>query len=113
MLTRDHRSDYNNYWLFTYSNFKVQNEEISPQTQLINLRKLVQGKPQQSCYQSVNVIKNLMKKPKKTKQEQQIKEISLNLSPSSQRCLILDLLNNFVQENFNIQFEEIKNKSQS
>lgn len=50
MLTRDHSSDYNKYWLFNFSNFKVQNEEICPQTQLIQQRQQVQGKPQMNCF---------------------------------------------------------------
>lgn len=72
----------------------------------------MQGKPQISCYQNLNIIKSLMKKPKR-QQAGAATEKSLQLSPSSQRCLILDQLNNFITENFDIQFEEIRNKSQS
>jgi len=72
MLTRDHSSEVNRYWIFTYSNFKVQNQEFGTRKELSKIRAKVYSKGQlesMPCCNNQNIIKNLMKKPKRTSKE--------------------------------------------
>ena len=73
MLTRDHSSEINRYWIFTYSNFKIRNQEFSIKKELSDIRAKVYSRSQQepiSCQENQNIIKNLMKKSKKAQRKE-------------------------------------------
>lgn len=57
---------------------------------------------------NLNVIKNLMKKPKKVAKVMS-SSADQGVTPPLcvQRCLILDIINHFSQEQFAVDFEEI------
>jgi len=113
MLTRDHSSEANRFWIFNYSNFKVQNQESCEKRELARIKGQLGSGPSPMPYtKNLNIIKNLMKKPKKA--------AKVPVSPSEpgvtpplcvQRCLILDIINYFSQEHFAADFAEIQNKS--
>jgi len=60
--------------------------------------------------QNMNIIKNMMKKPKK--KSLGVVEPSTKLTVEDQRCLLLDIINHYSTEKFSVFYEEIKNEVQ-
>ena len=108
MLTFDHSIDVNKFWIFTYSNFKVRNQQATPKYQIAKMRSQLVADTHVPSNENLNVIRNLMKKPKKIDKKVH-KGAALDLS--IQKFLLLDIINHFCQENFAVEFEEIQNKS--
>ena len=66
MLTRDHSSEVNRFWIFNYSNFKVRNQESCEKLELAKIKGQLGSSPSPMPFtKNLNVIKTLMKKPKK------------------------------------------------
>ena len=113
LITADiSRSGVNNYQSFNFSNFKALNKDECAQLELQAVRSKLAPKKGQlpPSLQNMNIIKNMMKKPKKKAVKEE--EPSIKLSVEDQRCLLLDIINYYSTEKFSVFFEEIKNEAQ-
>jgi hypothetical protein len=94
LLTADHSSESNKYWVFNYSNFKLERQEDTSTKAITGIRSALYKQACHSeepeCVRSLNVIKNLMKKRKQAPQDASTQPREQAVPLVVQRCMILD-----------------------